>query len=51
MKLMVCFVMMFFFACDSGSEIFESQGVMSVDYGRSGSASIRLGDCYRHVAS
>ena len=33
MKLMVCFVMMLFFACDSGSEIFESQGVMSVDYG------------------
>ena len=33
MKLMGWFVMILFFACDSGSEIFESQGVMSVDYG------------------
>ena len=33
MKLILCFVMVLFFACDNGGTVdFESQGIMIVDY-------------------
>ena len=34
MKLILCFVMVLFFACDDGGTLdFESQGIMTIDYG------------------